>query len=363
MMLLFALPILGTLSILTILMFLHIIRTWNTENKDIYKKINEVVHATLQAIFIVCYPFFVIKFSTGVAGIVQPTAEQDFNIMGLIGIFGAIIGLCLWMLSAKIGVKKHPERLETINNYDVWCKKFLDEYEVVLKRKVTHVLPPAVVCGIIVIFAMFQFIPIIGSKWQGYGMYFFVIIGVDFAFTFIIGDLIRLYNFEYMPPLAGELFKAGLTPDELDSFASTSVMVYGFAPFLLLDFPIFVIIMLITSVADGMASMFGIIAAKKGKIHIFPKGSKKSIEGYIGGALFTIFSVYFGVAFSNFFGFSDPTVWTMELTLIIAIALTIVVTLIDLFTVKIRLLDNWLNPLACGLILMLILVITGVPLI
>jgi hypothetical protein len=362
-MLLFALPILIPLVILTILMFLHSIRTWNQENKDIYKKINELVHAILQIGLIICYPFFVIKFSAGVDGIVMPTAEQDFDNMGLIAIFGAILGLCLWMLSAKIGVKRHPERLETINNYDVWCKEFLDEYEVVLKRKITHILPPGVVCGVIVVFAMLQFIPIIGSKWQAYGMYFIVIIGVDFAFTFIIGDLIRLYNFQYMPPLAGELFKAGLTPEELDSYASTSVMVYGFAPFLLLDFPIFAIIMLITSVADGMASMFGIIAAKRGTIHLFPKGSKKSIEGYIGGALFTIFSVYFGVWFSNFFGFSDPAVWTMELTFIIAMILTIVVTIIDLVTVKIRLLDNWLNPLVCGIVLIIILVVAGVPLI
>jgi hypothetical protein len=277
--------------------------------------------------------------------------------------FGAIIALCLWMLSSKIGVKKHPERLETINNYDVWCKEFVDEYEVILKRKITHLLPFGVVGGLVIIFAMLQFFPTIGTKWQAYCMYFILIIGIDFAITFIIGDLVRLYNFEYMPPLAGRLFKVGLKSDELDSFSSTSVMIYGFVPFFLFDFPIFLIILLITSVADGMASIFGIIAAKKGRIHIFPKGSHKSIEGYIGGALFTIFSVYFGVAFSNFFGFSDPAVWTMELTLIIAIALTIVITLIDLITVKIRLLDNWLNPFACGLVLITILVINGVPLI
>ena len=362
-MLLFDLPILGTLVILTIYMFMHSIRTWNKEGKDVYKKINELVHAIFQVILIICYPFFVIKFSTGVDGIVMPTAEQDFNNLGLMFIFGCILALAFWMISAKIGVKKHPERLETINNYEVWCKEFLDEYEVALKRKITHILPFGVVGGLIVIFAMLQFIPIIGSKWQAYSMYFVVIIGIDFALTFIIGDLIRLYNFEYMPPLAGKLFKAGLTPDELDSYASTSIMVYGFAPFLLMDFPIFLIILLITSVADGMASIFGILAAQKGKIHIFPKGSQKSIEGYIGGALFTVFSVFFGVAFSNFFGFSDPAVWNMELTLVITIALTIVVTLIDLITVKIRLIDNWVNPLVCGIVLIIILMIYNVPLI
>ena len=362
-MLLFDLPILVTLVILTILMFLHSYRTWNKEGKDIYKKINELVHAILQIGLTICYPFFVIKFSTGVAGIIMPTAEQDFNNLGLMFIFGAIVGLCLWMISAKLGVRKHPERLETINNYEVWCKEFIDEYEVVLKRKITHILPFGVVGGLVIIFAMLQFIPIIGTKWQAYCMYFIVIIGIDFALTFIIGDLIRLYNFEYMPPLAGQLFKAGLTPEELDSYASTSVMVYGFAPFLLLDFPIFLIILLITSVADGMASIFGIIAAKKGKIHWFPKGSHKSIEGYIGGALFTVFSVVFGVGFSNFFGFSDPAIWNWELTIVITIALTILITIIDFVTIKYPLCDNWLNPLACGLVLIIILVIYGVPLI
>ena len=252
--------------------------------------------------------------------------------------------------------------METVYNYDVFTERLLSEYRLVLKRKVTHILPFGVIGGLILIFSILQFIPIFSEIWQSYALYFIVILGIDFALTFLIGDLIRLFDYSYMPPPVGELFIKGLTPDEIDTFASTSIMVFGFAPFLLFEFPFFLIIALITSIGDGMASIFGIIATNKNFKHEFPKGSKKTIEGYIGGFIFTYLCVIFGGVFSNFFGFSDPAVWSIDVLIILGLILSIVVFLIDIITSKnIKLCDNYLNPLICGLVTIIFLVIMGIP--
>lgn len=356
------LPVMIMCFILSIVMMIHIVRTWKKENKDIYKKINEIVTCLLLISLGLYYPLFTLKFGGNLPGIVYPTLRDELSILGIIGIVVVMLGICVWGLSAKYRTIKHPELLEDVNNYDVFCERLEREYKLVLKRKITHILPFGVIGGLIVIFAILQFIPIFSDKWQNYALFFIVILGMDFALTFLLGDLIRLFDFSYMPPLAGELFSKGLTPDELDTFASTSIMVFGFAPFLLLEFPFFLIIALITSIGDGMASIFGIFATKKKFIHYFPKGSHKSIEGYIGGFLFTFLSVLFGGLFSNVFHFSDPSIWSIDILIILGIVLSIVVTLIDLVTSKkIQLCDNYLNPLICGLVAIICLIILGVP--
>jgi len=348
--------------IFSIAIFTHVVKTWKKEGKDIYKKINEIVTGLLLIALGLYYPLYVQKFGDNLSGIVLPSLKQEFSIIGLFGIIGVMIGICIWGISNKIKSIRHPELLENVYNYEVFSERLLKEYRLVLKRKITHVLPFGVIGGLILIFYVLQFIPIFSDKWQNYALFFIVILGIDFALTFLVGDLIRLFDYSFMPPPIGELFIKGLTPDELDTFASTSIMVFGFAPFLLFEFPLFLIIALITSIGDGMASIFGIIATNKNFKHEFPKGSHKSIEGYIGGFIFTFLCVIFGGLFSNFFGFSDPTVWSMELLVILGIILSIIVFLIDIITSKnIKLCDNYLIPLICGLVAIIVLVIMRVP--
>ena len=331
----------------SVLMFVHIIRSWDSKEKTSYKKINEIVYALLTLGFGLGYPLMIVNLAADHPGLLFDTAVEEFTFLGNLLICGVMTGIFLWALSAKIRVRKNPKLMKTQNNYEAFCEQFLKEYPEKnhIKRKITHILPVAVVAGCVV---MFSFLRFFNGAWIDYALFFVIIIGVDFALTFLLQDLIRLFDFTWMPPNAIRMCSAGLTPDELDSFSSTAVMVWSFAPFLFFSFPIFFIVLLITAVADAMASIFGILAPNK---HIFPKDTDKSIEGYIGGFLSSFLCVVFGAAFSNFFGLSTLS---MGFTLSISLLVALVFVLIDLITSKVKLQDNYVNPFITGLILILV---------
>jgi dolichol kinase len=147
-----------------------------------------------------------------------------------------------------------------------------------------------------------------------------------------------------------------MTRDEIDTFTSTSVMVFGFGPFLFFSFPIFLIVLLITAVADAFASIFGLVPSKK---HYFPKSSEsnKTIEGYVGGMISTFLCTLFAVLFSWLIG---RAIWPISATLIVAAVMSITFLCIDLITSTIRLQDNYINPLTTGAILLIILPLFGI---
>ena len=333
-------------------MFIHIVRTWNLKNKEIYKKINEITYTLLPLAFGIYYPFLILKLAGNKKGVVLSNAVDEFTLLGNIFIVGVMMVIAAWGISAKIRTIRNPELLKEQNNYDFFCKKLLEEYPQRSKsqRRITHILPGAVVTSCIFIFYFF-FKGLLGEAWSSYALFFIIIIGIDFGFTFIAEDLIRLFDFSYMPPNAIKMCYAGLTPDELDTFSSTAVMVFSFGPFIFLNFPIFFIVLLITSVSDAMAAIIGLLASDKK--HRFPKSTDKSIEGYIGGFIFTFISTLFGIIFSNFFGFSN---WSMELAFYLGLILSIVFVLIDIITSKVKLSDNYLNPFITGLIVILLLI-------
>jgi len=344
-----------------IMMFIHTIRTWNSEKKPIYKNINEVVYALLTLAFGIYYPFLLLRFGSDKRGIFLPNILDEFTLLGNLFIVGVMLCIFGWALSAKIRTIRNPELLQEQNNYETFCENFLKEYneKSKIKRKITHILPGAVV-GLCVVIFYFFFRSILGDEWIDYALFVIVIIGADFALTFITQDLIRLFDFSYMPPNAIRMCNAGLYPDELDTFSSTSVMVFAFVPFIFFSFPLLFIVILISSVADAMASIVGILLTdkKRYKKHIFPKNTEKSIEGYIGGLIFTFFSTVFAVMFSNFFGLSN---WSVELIITLALILSIVFVLIDVITSKVKLQDNYLNPLITGFIILIFLINIDFP--
>ncbi len=353
------LPVMILFFVFTFFMFVHILKTWNSAEKSNYKKINEIVYALLTLAFGIYYPFLIIKFGSNNKGIFLPNAVDEFTILGNIFIVGVMMGMFLWAFSAKIRTIRHPELLKEQNNYEYFCEKFLREYpeKSQIKRKITHILPGGII-GLCIIIFYLLFKNLLGDAWSDYAIFVIIIIGIDFALTFIAQDLFRLFDFSYMPPNAIKMCEAGLTPEELDSFSSTAVMVFAFAPFAFFCFPLLFIVILIASVADAIASIIGILASDKK--HHFPKGTDKSIEGYIGGFISTFISTLFGVTFSNFFGLSN---WSIELTFNLALILSITFFLIDIITSEVKLQDNYLNPIISGFVILLVLVNTKVPII
>ena len=333
-----------------LMMFIHIVRTWNLEKKTTYKKINEVVYALLTLAFGVYYPLLLFKFGSDKKGIFLPNILDELTLLGNVFIVGVMLCVFGWALSAKIRTIRNLELLKEQNNYESFCENFLKEYKEKskIKRKITHILPGAVV-GLCIMIFYFFFRSVLGDEWINYALFVIVIIGVDFALTFITEDLIRLFDFSYMPPNAIKMCNAGLYPDELDTFSSTSVMVFAFGPFIFCCFPILFIVILITSVADAMATIFSLLfTGEKHKKHHFPKNTDKSIEGYLGGFIFTFLSTLVAIIFSNSVSLSD---WSIEIMVFLALILSIVFVLIDIMTSKIKLQDNYLNPLIVGFVL------------
>ncbi len=341
-----------------VFMVIHIVRSWNSsENKTIYKKLNEIVYAFLLIAFGLYYPLLIINFASDHAGVVFPTALEELTFLGNLLIVGVMFVIFGWGISAKIRSIRNPELLKTQYNYEFFCEKFLREYPESshLKRKITHILPVGIVGGCVIIFYYLTFFD---GAWLDYALFFSIIIGVDFALTFLLQDIIRLFDFSFMPPNAAKMAAAALTPDELDSFSSTSVMVFSFGPFVFLTFPIFFIVLLITAVADAMASIFGILASARDRKHIFPKGTDKSIEGYIGGTLFTFICTLSGIGFSNLFGITSIS---LSFSLYLALVLSLIFFLVDIITSKVDLQDNYLNPFISGTAMIILFSLSSIP--
>ncbi|MBY9006001.1 MAG: hypothetical protein KGD63_04520 [Candidatus Lokiarchaeota archaeon] len=337
-------------------MVIHIKKTWSNKEKDIYKKINEIIYCLLTLAFALYYPFLIFLLGKDYSGLILGSAVDDFILLGNIFIVGEVSIIFLWAISAKIGTKKNPKLLETKNNYERFKQNLLENYsrKNKLKRKCYHMLPFTVV-GIIPLIFYLSFSNL-GDIWISYALFFIAIVGVDFAFTFIIGDVVRLLDFSYMPSKAANLFKAAMTDEELETFTSTSVMVFGFGPFIFFNFTIFFIVVLISAIADAFASIIGLISSKYN--HIFPKGTTKTIEGYLGGIIVCFLCTLFGAYYSNMLGLSN---WKFNSVLLIAIILSITFFLIDLITSKIKLQDNYINSLTIGSVLLITLILLKIP--
>ncbi|MBN1216606.1 MAG: hypothetical protein JXA99_14350 [Candidatus Lokiarchaeota archaeon] len=333
-------------------MCIYIYKSRNKKEKTIYTKINEILYCILTLAFGIYYPLLIIILGKDYNGLIYGTAVDDFILLGNVFIGGEVALIFLWALSAKIRTKKNPKLLETKNNYNQFISNFLENYSIKnkIKRKLYHTLPFTIVALIPLIFFVFK--NNLGERWMSYSIFFIAIVGVDFAFTFIIGDVVRLLDFSYMPPKAADLFKAAMTSDELNTFTSTSVMVFGFGPFIFFNFTIFFIVVLISAIADAFASITGLMASKMG--HNFPKDTSKTIEGYIGGIIVCFFCTIFGSYYSILLGISN---WDIYSILLIAIVLAIVFFLIDLITSKIELQDNYLNSLIIGSSLLILLIL------
>ncbi|MFO8019710.1 MAG: hypothetical protein R6U96_13875, partial [Promethearchaeia archaeon] len=66
---LFFLPVPLFCFILALFMYLHLYRTWSSEEKDKWQKFNEFIYATLTMIFGIIYPFILWKLGQKYEGI------------------------------------------------------------------------------------------------------------------------------------------------------------------------------------------------------------------------------------------------------------------------------------------------------
>ncbi|MHA1147167.1 MAG: diacylglycerol/polyprenol kinase family protein [Promethearchaeota archaeon] len=217
-------------------------------------------------------------------------------------------------------------------------------------RKVLHLFPASVIL-ILWLFAVYVW----ADMWNGseiwgisgpdFGVFLIITAGYSGIFVFACLDYIRLSciyergNFFWiLPDNVLDLLGKAIKRKEFYEFIGPTVLVISFVPVFLLvhwAFGLFAAAMLIATIGDGFASLFGI---KFGK-HPFPKNSHKTVEGYVAGFLGS-----FGIALLALIVFESQE----GIVKLVLVALTgaIVFLITDLMSLKVD--DNILNPIFCG---------------
>jgi len=313
--------------------------------------INSFIVVVLWIISGILYPFFYPRDNEYVR------FHQSFS-MNIICIFGPLLILLILLYQSKVVLKDNPELRENRT-----ITKFLEKYDLInvnqinnksyslrtdFHRKVFHLLP-----GLVIIILRLFAINIWEGLWNAdqvygitgheYAMFLILTIGYTGVVIFAALDFVRLaFIFEksniysLLPDCISNLLIKTLKRNENYEFTKNMVLVLSLVPMLFLPFGIFTAAALITSIGDGVASMMGV---SFGKYH-FPKKSSKTLIGYISG-----FLASFGVSLFSLWLF-EPHLNSSKMV-IISLSGAVVFLVIDLLSLKID--DNILNPIFCGL--------------
>jgi len=321
--------------------------------------INSFIIFVLWIITGILYPFFYPRDNEFIR------FHQSFS-MTIICLFAPLLVLLVLLYQLKVVLKDKPELRENRT-----IEKFLEKYELMnvnqinnksyslrtdFHRKIFHLLP-----GLVIIILRIFAVEVWDGLWNAdliygitgyeFGMFLILTIGYAGVILFAGLDLVRLsYIFEnsnvyhLLPDCLSNMLIKTLKRNENYEFTKNVVLVLSLVPLLFLPFGIFTAATLITSIGDGVASIMGVSFGR----HHFPKTSCKTIIGYISG-----FLASFGVSLISLWLF-EPYIVPLKM-IIIALIGALVFLIIDLLSLKID--DNILNPIFCGLIMTVLFII------
>jgi len=321
--------------------------------------INSFIIFVLWIITGILYPFFYPRDNEFIR------FHQSFS-MTIICLFAPLLVLLILLYQLKVVLKDKPELRENRT-----IEKFLEKYDLMnvnqinnksyslrtdFHRKIFHLLP-----GLVIIILRIFAVEVWDGLWNAdliygitgyeYGMFLILTIGYAGVILFAGLDFVRLsYIFEnsnvyhLLPDCLSNMLIKTLKKNENYEFTKNVVLVLSLIPLLFLPFGIFTAAALITSIGDGVASIMGV---SFGRYH-FPKTSSKTIIGYISG-----FLASFGVSVISLWLF-EPYILPLKM-IIIALSGALVFSIIDLLSLKID--DNILNPIFCGLVMTFLYII------
>ena len=219
-----------------------------------------------------------------------------------------------------------------------------------MHRKALHLFPAGVII-FLWIFAVYIWDGLWNAEviWGITGKDFgeFLILTAGYSGILVFGalDYIRLsfifenHNlFHLIPDNVLNLLSKSMKRKENFEFIRPTVLILSFVPIFFFPFGVFAATILIATIGDGAASIFGL---RFGKLH-FPKSSEKTIIGYVAG-----FLASFGISLITLLVF-EPVLNIIE-ALIIASGGALMFFIIDVSNLKID--DNILNPILCALIM------------
>lgn len=269
--------------------------------------------------------------------------------------------LFLILYYQKRKTKKDPSVRErrTIEIFiAAYNKKNIDKehtYKTDISRKALHLFPIFMIL-MLWIFAVYmwegmwnQHIPW-GISGENFGRFLILTVGFGGILVFTMMDYVRLshiYNkniFHLLPDIVSNLLGNAMKRSELYEFTKPAALVLAFATVFFAPFPVFCAAALIATIGDGAASIFGL---GLGRIH-FPKGSPKTIIGYVSGTLAS-----FGVCMASFMIFAPGLLMTK--IIIISLSGALVFFVIDLLNLDLD--DNMLNPIFSAIVMSLLYIL------
>ncbi|MHA1729835.1 MAG: hypothetical protein ACTSWY_14060 [Promethearchaeota archaeon] len=288
-----------------------------------------------------------------VFSIVSNQTRQLLNIITTIFIIGEMLFLFKEILTEYLRCKKDPKliderswqkytekRITALKNLDLnnSGRKLSGISSSDISRKILHMIPPIV---ILVFLGLSNILNEAGllAQWNidviGFAYWLIMTIGMAFVLMFATGDLCRLTDKYYLlPNWAQNWYGSGLNMNEWDTFMGTIPIVLSLVPFFFTELPIFISVVLITTLADASAALIGKGFGK----HKLSMNTDKSVEGHIAGGITSFLIV---LIVMNLFGIG------LIKSTIMAIVATLLFLIVDRFATKIS--DNILNPLVCGL--------------
>ncbi|MCP4763139.1 MAG: hypothetical protein GY870_15290 [archaeon] len=309
--------------------------------------INELLVAIMFFVLVILYPFIFDIFVQGVSDPESVLSQIYFHVWDSLTVQLVIWNIYLFF--AQKNDKKHNRAIV----YNDWKELVVSSYKEGtksnLQRKAMHSL-----AGIIIVSLYYAGVALesslIAGGWDSvsFSMFLTVCVGVHFIWIMNIFDLLRLNEgtFTKMGQFARTWSEKTIHPNEMNTFASATIMIMALIPFIILppSPALLISISLIGAIADAMASIVG---KKFGKIRSKKEGTKKTAEGYIAGSLTAYLLVLLVHSIWQF-----GSLGLLEVN-IIAIGAGLAIFIVDKYLSQI-VSDNFLNPVACGLVIFIL---------
>jgi dolichol kinase len=351
----FTIPVMG-LCFLNGILYYYYAYKLNKKYPDRHNFINSILIITLWFLAGILFPLF-FPSDTANSLFFQGLAFQIICIYAPL----LILTIVFFQYQFRIKPNKRLKSQRTIESFIRQYDLLNDEerfqkshsFNIDLHRKAFHLIPAVVIIALW-LFAINIWEGVLhaniiwGINGQEYGRFLILTVGYTGIMIFAALDYMRLsYIFEkrtafhLLPHTVSNLLVKTLKRREIYEFTKPVALVLSFVPIFFFPFSIFASSALIASLGDGASSLCGIRFGKR----FFPKGSDKTIAGYIAGTI-----VSFLTSFCIMLLF-EPAFYLLK-TFIIACTGALVYLSIDLLSLRVD--DNITNPILCGMAMALI---------
>ncbi len=248
-------------------------------------------------------------------------------------IFFALLLLSQWLIVRKLREAGAIEALKQ-RDHDYFRQQFeqsFDDLKHDTARKSLHLISPTVILVCVLIGKI--------AVNETLSLTLVIVLGSFFLLLFAFVDIVRLLKFEWVPPKITGMFSKAMKKHEIGSFTATFDMVLGLVPAVFfLPLSLVAAIGMISALADAAASIVG----KRWGRHKFPKGGKKSVEGYIAGSAVAFIIGYIVVLIFGFLFGNPITPLTFLIPLAFAGVAALTFFILDVLSLPLD--DNVLNP-------------------